>query len=65
MRELLGRLLLLIHGERRHMPREHAMRYEAVRRQHIVAERIAAITGGEPDQVLREAARRAERRLAR
>lgn len=65
MRELLGRLMLLIHGERRHRPREHAMRYEAVRRQHLVASRIAAVLGTTPDDVLRDAAKRAERRLAR
>lgn len=65
MRELLGRLQMLLHGERRHRPREHALRFEAVRRQRLVAERLATVLGGTPDEVLRDAAKRAERRLVR
>lgn len=65
MRDLLGRLMLMLHGERRHMPRTHLQRAEVMNQQRRVATRLAGIMGATPDDVLREAARRSQRRVAR
>lgn len=65
MRDLLGRLMLMLHGERRHYPRVDDARVAMIQQQRNVANRLARIIGGTPDDVLREAARRAQQRVAR
>lgn len=65
MRELFGHLLMLVRGERRWRPRLDASRGEVIRQQQLVAVKLAPLLGLTPEEVLRDAARRAERRLVR
>lgn len=65
MRDLLERLMLMLHGERRQTVRVDEARSAVILQQRRVAGRLARLVGGTPDEVLRDAARRSQQRVAR